>query len=120
MLFRSVSPEITFVLADAQADARAVVNEYEMEKVTALTGQAAIDAATAKITAETTIDEATDQVEIDAAVDAYKVAIDALIASYEHPEIDDTQTSEQELDRNGSETTIPDEMGVEKITSHVA
>lgn len=115
-----VSPEITFVLADAQADARAVVNEYEMEKVTALTGQAAIDAATAKITAETTIDEATDQVEIDAAVDAYKVAIDALIASYEHPEIDDTQTSEQELDRNGSETTIPDEMGVEKITSHVA
>ena len=115
-----VSPEITFVLSDAQADARAVVNEYETEKVTALTGQAAIDAATAKITAETAIDEATDQVEIDAAVDAYKVAIDALIASYEHPEIDDSQTSEQELDRNGSETMIPDEMGVEKITSHVA
>ena len=112
-----VRPEITFVLADAQADARAVVNEYETEKVTALTGQAAIDAASAKITAETAIDEATDQVEIDAAVDAYKVAIDALIASYEHPEVDDTQTSEQELDRNGSETTIPDEMGVEKIVA---
>lgn len=117
-----VSPEITFVLSDAQADARSVVNEYETEKVTALAGQAAIDAATAKITAETAIDEATDQVEIDAAVDAYKVAINALIASDEHSEIDKPQTNEQTLDKDGSESIIPDEMemDVEEKSSQAA
>ena len=34
----NVSPEITFVLSDAQTDARTVVSAYETKKVTALTG----------------------------------------------------------------------------------